>query len=184
MTDTERTVAPDQWRAAASAAIEDSYAQFDWLGVVDEIGRRPVFRVVCRLVDPADPRRAVRLNAEVDRDDPVIDSLGDVFGGATWHEREAHDFFGVRFGGGDDRPLLLRAEYTGFPLRKDEVLGARAARPWPGAKEPGEAGAAGRRRMVPQGVPDPEVWGDRQGAPAAPDEVAGSAVGGRVRRRR
>ena len=39
--------------------------------------------------------------------------------------------------------------------------------------------------MVPPGVPDPAVWGDRDpdAGPASPDEVAESAVGGRVRRR-
>ena len=184
MSDQERRVAAADWVAAVEAAWAEGFAQFDWLGAVDEIGRGPVFRIVCRLIDPADPLHAVRLSTEVERDRPVLDTVAGVFPGASWHERETHDFFGVRFAGGDDRPLLLRADYAGFPLRKDEVLGARAAIPWPGAKEPGEAGAAGRRRMVPQGVPDPEVWGDRQGDPAPPDEVAGSAAGGRVRRRR
>ena len=51
-------------------------------------------------------------------------------------------------------------------------------------KEPGETVAAGRRRMVPPGVPDPDVWGEREGEPASPEEVAASVQGGRVRRRR
>ena len=54
----------------------------------------------------------------------------------------------------------------------------------PGAKEPGETVAAGRRRLVPPGVPDPDVWGEREGEPASPEEVAASVQGGRVRRRR
>ena len=38
---------------------------------------------------------------------------------------------------------------------------------WPGAKEPGETAASpSRRRMVPPGVPDSAVWGDRE--PEAP----------------
>ena len=43
-----------------------------------------------------------------------------------------------------------------------------------------------RRRMVPPGVPDPEVWGDRAAeAPAAePAEIAGALATGRIRRRR
>jgi NADH-quinone oxidoreductase subunit C len=47
-------------------------------------------------------------------------------------------------------------------------------------------GAPSRRRMVPPGVPEPEVWGDRDPNAAEPDpaEVSESAVGGRVRRRR
>ena len=34
-------------------------------------------------------------------------------------------------------PLLLPDGFEGHPLRKDFVLAARAAKPWPGAKEPG-----------------------------------------------
>lgn len=166
----------DEIRTAASGRA------FDWLGAVDEIGRANAFRVVCRL--RAGDSSAVRLETLVDRDDPRLDSVAGVLAGAAWHEREARDFFGIEFAGGDNRPLLLRDEFGGRPLRKDFVLGARVVRDWPGAREPGEAGAAGRRRMVPPGVPDPEVWGERDGEAASADEVAASAVGGRVRRRR
>lgn len=43
-----------------------------------------------------------------------------------------------------------------------------------------------RRPMVPPGVPDPTVWGDRDVTSPTPtaDEVAASAVAGRVRRGR
>ena len=42
------------------------------------------------------------------------------------------------------------------------VLTARASKPWPGAKEPGESEhrAPGRRKVAPPGVPDPS-WGPR-----------------------
>ncbi|MGH9251445.1 MAG: NADH-quinone oxidoreductase subunit C, partial [Acidimicrobiales bacterium] len=54
--------------------------------------------------------------------------------------------------------------FEGHPLRKEFVLAARAAKPWPGAKEPGEGGpgaaAPSRRRMLPPGVPDAS-WGPR-----------------------
>ena len=45
-------------------------------------------------------------------------------------------------------PLLLPDQFVGHPLRKDFVLAARAAKPWPGAKEPGESehGAPSRRK--------------------------------------
>jgi NADH-quinone oxidoreductase subunit C len=124
----------------------------------------------------------------------VLDSLRDLVAGAAWHEREAAEMFGLTFAGGDPRRLLLGPDFEGTPLRKDAVLGARTALAWPGAKEPGEsatssagagAQAPSRRRMVPPGVPDPTVWGDRDpdAQPPSPDEVAESAVGGRVRRR-
>ena len=59
---------------------------------------------------------------------------------------------------GDPVPLVAP---DGSVHAADRLLAARVVRPWPGAKEPGETVAAGRRRMVPPGVPDPDVWGER-----------------------
>jgi len=49
-----------------------------------------------------------------------IDSLTSLFAGADWHEREAYDFFGIRFAGHPDlRRLFLEDDFPGHPLRKD-----------------------------------------------------------------
>ncbi len=113
-----------------------------------------------------------------------VPSVTSVFAGAAWHERETHEMFGVDFTGFEDgtgqglRPLLLPEGFEGTPLAKSFVLAARASKPWPGAKEPGESdadrssspdgGAADaparrprkRRKILPPGVPDPS-WGPR-----------------------
>jgi NADH-quinone oxidoreductase subunit C len=88
--------------------------------------------------------------------------------------------FGIDFTDFDDgtgqglRPLLLPQGFEGTPLRKSFHLAARASKPWPGAKEPGEGGGdetdtakegvtprkRARRRLLPPGVPD-ESWGPR-----------------------
>ena len=48
--------------------------------------------------------------------------------------------FGIDFPGHPNLvPLLLPPEFEGHPLRKDFVLAARVAKPWPGAIEPGES---------------------------------------------
>ena len=184
-------VAPGQWFDAVAAARAEGFTFFEWLGAVDEVGRPdggPArLRVVVVLRHLARPAETRRLSTEVDREAPALASLTPLFAGASWHEREAAEMFGVVFDGGSARRLLLGPEFEGTPMRKDEVLGARAGVPWPGAKEPGESVAApSRRRMVPPGVPDPEVWGERDpdAPPAEAAEVAESAVGGRVRRRR
>jgi NADH-quinone oxidoreductase subunit C len=182
------------WREAVAAALAEGYTFFEWLGAVDEVGRADVLRVVVVLRHLERPAETRRLSTEVPRDGGTLNSLRGLVAGAAWHEREAAEMFGLTFAGGDGRRLLLAEEFEGAPLRKDAVLGARTGLAWPGAKEPGEsaapraaggAQAPGRRRMVPPGVPDPDVWGDRDpdAPPAGPDEVAGSAVGGRVRRR-
>ena len=107
----------------------------------------------------------------VPREEPRLASVVDVYAGARWHERETHEMFGVQFTGpeGDVLPLdklLLPEEFEGHPLRKEFVLASRVAKPWPGAKEPGEsehtpAGTTSRRRARPPGVPTPEEWGPR-----------------------
>jgi NADH-quinone oxidoreductase subunit C len=180
-------VLPEDWLTAVEACKADGFDYFDWLGCVDEIGRQNCLRIVLvvrNMGQRAEPRM---LSCLLPRDDPRLDTVSGVFAGAAWHEREAAELFGVEFIGGDHRRLLLNPEFEGTPLRKDEVLAARTGMSWPGAKEPGETEASpSRRRLVPPGVPDPAVWGDRDASqPAAdPAEVAESAVGGRVRRRR
>lgn len=174
------------WFSAVADTRSEGYA-FDWLGCVDEIGRRNCLRMVLSLrhLDrPDDPE--LMLGVDLNRDAPELDSLRTVYAGAAWHEREAAELFGVSFTGGERRRLLLGPEFEGVPMRKDAVLAGRTGVVWPGAKEPGESDASpSRRRMVPPGVPDPAVWGDRDVAEGAaePTEVAESAVGGRVRRR-
>ena len=181
MVDDVRRTTPAGWVAAARAALDEGFVWFDLLTCVDEIGREPAFRVVVRLERPG-ATDGVRIEVPVDREAPVLDSLGGVLAGAPWREREVTDFFGVRFAGGDDRPLLLRRGATGHPLRKDFVLAARALAPWPGGRDPGDTAGAGRRRAAAPGVPDPAVWGAREGEPATPAEIAASAAGARRRR--
>ena len=184
------------WLTTVAAARDDGYGFFDWLGAEDLVGRQDAILVVLALRRLDQPRDVRLLATELDRATPVLDSIRGLYAGAAWHEREAAELFGVEFVGGQPGRLLLAPGFTGTPLRKDEVLAARTGSAWPGAKEPGESDlspepAEGprsrpRRRLVPPGVPDPDVWGDRDAAAPDPDpaEVAESAAGGRGRRRR
>jgi NADH-quinone oxidoreductase subunit C len=178
---------PEEWLAAVESLKANGFDYFDWLGCVDEIGRQDCLRVVLVIRNVGQEAEPRMLSCSLPRSAPRIDTLSGLFAGAAWHEREVAELFGVEFIGGDHRRLLLSPEFEGTPLRKDEVLAARTGMNWPGAKEPGETEASpSRRRLVPPGVPDPAVWGDRDASqpPADPAEVAESAVGGRIRRRR
>jgi NADH-quinone oxidoreductase subunit C len=62
----------------------------------------------------------IRLKAELDGDDPKIDSVTDIWSGADWLEREVYDMFGIVFTGHPDlRRILMPEDYEPFPLRKD-----------------------------------------------------------------
>ena len=54
------------------------------------------------------------------KDDPSVDSVSSVWGGANWQERESYDLMGIKF---NNHPklerILLPQDYLYHPLRKD-----------------------------------------------------------------
>ena len=79
-----------------------------------------------------------------------IESLINVYPSVDFHEREVSQMFGVEFIGNRNSAPAFEIELTGFPLRRDFALRARAETPWPGAVEPDES--AKRRPALPPGV--------------------------------
>lgn len=82
-------------------------------------------------------RHRVVLKAFLDRDDPAMPSVVNVWSTANWQERECYDLLGVLFEGHPDlRRLLLPDDWEGHPLRKDfeekeEYHGIPTVRPNP-----------------------------------------------------
>jgi NADH-quinone oxidoreductase subunit C len=75
----------------------------------------------------------INIKADVPNDSFTIDSICTVFAGANWHEREAHEMFGIGFAGHPDlRNMYLPVDFEGYPMRKDFPLLARMVKPWPG----------------------------------------------------
>jgi len=55
-----------------------------------------------------------------ERENPVIDSVYDIWATAEFHEREVFDFFGIEFTNHPNlKRLFLTDDWDGFPLRKD-----------------------------------------------------------------
>jgi NADH-quinone oxidoreductase subunit C len=172
-------VPPESWVDALTAARDElGLTYFDWLTAVDQLDadERPGFDVVTHLWS-VERHEHLLLRTRVVSDGvtpPSLPTATGVFAGASWHERETFEMFGIDFAGHPHLvPLLLPDGFEGNPLRKDFVLAARVAKAWPGAKEPGESDAdsgrgasPGRRKTRPPGVPDPETWG-----PHPPREV-------------
>ncbi len=169
-------VPPHRWVEALTLARDQlGCTFFDWLSAVDELDDG--ISVVAH-VWSVEQRHSLLVRTRLPQDAPVLSTAIPVFRGAAWHERETHEMFGVEFEGHPNlTPLLLPDGFEGHPLRKDFVLASRAAKAWPGAKEPGESGddtraAPSRRKMLPPGVPDPS-WGPRN-RDAAPSDFAAS----------
>jgi NADH-quinone oxidoreductase subunit C len=61
-------------------------------------------------------------------DQPEVESITPLWGGANWHERETYDMFGIRFLNHPKMErLLLADDFTFFPMRKDYVVGRRVS---------------------------------------------------------
>ena len=62
----------------------------------------------------------VVVRTRVPREKPELPTISGVFPGANWHERETHEFFGIKFLGHPKLiPLLLPEDAEYHPLRKD-----------------------------------------------------------------
>jgi NADH-quinone oxidoreductase subunit C len=68
------------------------------------------FDELCRVV----------IRTRTDRNNPEIPTISHIYQGANWHERETHDFFGIKFTGHPClEPLLLPEDADFHPLLKD-----------------------------------------------------------------
>ncbi len=113
----EAAVQPGQVVVAAQLLDREGFS-LDTITGVDWLGQGQMEVVY----DYFHPRRGLRavVRARVLRDNPEIPTLSQVFPGANWHERETHDFFGIRFLGHPDlSPFLLPEDADYHPLRKD-----------------------------------------------------------------
>lgn len=60
------------------------------------------------------------VRTRTDRENPVVPTITPIYAGANWHERETHDFFGIKFEGHPHLiPLLLPEDADFHPLLKD-----------------------------------------------------------------
>ena len=95
---------------------------FDFLSCLTGLDNGPeaaTMEVIYHLASvPYNYQLAVKVT--VDRENPEVDSVSDIWKSANWHEREAYDLLGIRFRNHPDlRRILLPADWEGFPLRKD-----------------------------------------------------------------
>jgi NADH-quinone oxidoreductase subunit C len=137
-------VDPDEWVSALTKARDEmGLIFFSWLSAVDwssevEVGDpypeevEDRIEVLATVGDISEGRR-VTFSTTLTKESPSIPSLVDVYAGANWHEREAHEMFGIDFAGHPDLAhLYLPDGFQGNPLRKSYPLLSREVKPWPG----------------------------------------------------
>jgi NADH-quinone oxidoreductase subunit C len=116
----EATIAPEQVVFAAEQLDKEGFA-LDTITGVDWMAEGQM-EVIYDYFHPAKALHVV-VRTRIPRDNPEIATIQKVFPGANWHEREAHDFFGIRFLGHPNlTPFLLPEDADYHPLRKDFAL--------------------------------------------------------------
>jgi len=133
----------DGW-IPAHEALRTELPFFSWLAGVDwardvAVGDPPVaedledhYEVMSCLADVT-VGASVILSVDLPKDDATLETLTPVYGGAEWHEREAHEMFGIDFRGHPNLvKLYLPDGFEGHPLRKSFPLLSREVKPWPG----------------------------------------------------
>ena len=90
----------------------ESITGVDWIdeGQLESVYDFNHFDELCRVV----------LRTRTDRDNPAIPTISHIYQGANWHERETHDFFGIKYIDHPNlEPLLLPEDADFHTLLKD-----------------------------------------------------------------
>ena len=142
-------VPADQWVPALAAVFAAGGVYLDALAAADF--EADGLQVVAHVMAD-EGGDAVLVRTIVSGDDPSLASAGELWAGATWHEREITDLFGITFTGSiDDRPLLTDRDGEP-PLLKSSRLDERYESEWPGGFDP--ADKPGAKRRTPLGFED------------------------------
>ncbi len=114
----EVVVDKEKWHDTAKTLAECDL-KFDFLVNITAVDYMPKFMVIYHLTSTTTRDFIVVKTFIEDRDNPVVDTLSDIWPTAEFQEREIYDLFGIKFNNHPDlRRLFLEDDY-GHPLRKD-----------------------------------------------------------------
>jgi NADH:ubiquinone oxidoreductase subunit C len=112
------TIGPAQLKPLARLLRQSSF-DFDYLFCLTCIDWKTHLTIVYHL-SSTKYRHSIVIKANLDRTNPAIDTVCDIWRTAEFHEREVYELFGVQFIGHPDlRRLILTDDFEGYPLRKD-----------------------------------------------------------------
>ena len=124
-------VRADRYHDAVQLLRDDPVCSFDFLTDLAGVDRlklrqKPRFELVLHLYSQKHGTRFRLKTRPEDSQDPILDSVVDVYPAANWPEREAYDMFGIRFTGHPNLTrILMYEEFEGHPLRKDYPVNKR-----------------------------------------------------------
>ena len=94
--------------------------QMDFLFCLTCVDYKTHLTMVYHLTSSKDRTVNIVIKSNIDRTDPKIETVCDIWRTAEFHEREVFEMFGVHFINHPDlRKLILEDDFKGYPLRKD-----------------------------------------------------------------
>ena len=112
-------IAPAEWHPVAIRLRRDEQLLFDYLFCITCVDWKTHLSMVYHL-SSTEFRHTLVIKSRLDRNDPTIESVTDIWKTADFHEREAFEMFGVIFRNHPDlRKLILPDDWSGYPMRKD-----------------------------------------------------------------
>jgi NADH-quinone oxidoreductase subunit C len=116
------TVQPEQLHQLMTQLKRNSDTNFNYLFCLSGVDWGKELGVVYHLESTTHRHQLVVKVKTADRENPIIDTVCDIWYTAEFHEREVFDFFGIQFTNHPNlKRLFLTEEWDGFPLRKDYV---------------------------------------------------------------
>jgi len=107
------------WKTVAQQFRSTAGFEFDYLFCLTCVDWKTHLTMVYHLTSTIH-RHTLVVKSKLDRNNPEIETVSDIWRTAEFHEREVYDLFGVKFLHHPDlRRLLLTDDFNGYPLRKD-----------------------------------------------------------------
>ncbi len=111
------SIAAANWKAVAQHLRSDR--KMDFLFCVTGVDWKTHLTMVYHLRSTQTDETLV-IKIQLDRNNPEVETVSDIWRTAEFHEREAFEMFGVQFAHHPDlRKLILPDDFEGFPMRKD-----------------------------------------------------------------
>lgn len=112
-------VNPADWKSFALQLRSSVGLDFDFLFCVICVDWKTHLTMVYHLTSTTH-RHSIVVKSKLDRNNPEIETVCDIWRTAEFHEREQFEMFGVKFLHHPDlRRLILEDDFKGFPMRKD-----------------------------------------------------------------